>query len=131
MDNIIRVEHDRDRPYVMVSKDTARDLSSDLQALGLLVELLCKPDDWRILPVELGKELGIGRTTIYAILGRLIEAKYIKRIDVTRRKPHGHFERRTHYVVFETKAQAVMFTAKDEQVADAGDYQVAGQVIPF
>jgi hypothetical protein len=131
---IIRVEHSKNRPYLVTSKTTISELRDDWQALGMLTVLLAKPDEWRLRPEQLGKECGISESTVDRVLRRLIERGYVKCIDITRRLDHGHFKRHTHYVVFEDKAQAALFIPEDEQKAEEQSHRVVpfeGQVVPF
>lgn len=118
MANIIRVEHSRERPYLTISTATIRELRNDLQALGLLVDLLARPDDWRVRTDALAKETGMGRATISRVLSRLIDRGYVKRADIRRRAPDGSgrlYERRTVYTVFEDKALAASWTEESER----------------
>jgi DNA-binding MarR family transcriptional regulator len=89
---VIRVQHDHEKPFVQVSRELLQDTTIDLQAKGLLVFMLDKPDDWSVRPHELAKELRISAPTIYRIIAKLIEAHYVQRTDIQRRKPDGTFE---------------------------------------
>ena len=100
---IVRVEHDRDRPYLMISKATLADHSISFEARGFLCFLLTKPDDWRIRPEQLAKETGLSMATIYRLLKRLIDSRYVRREPIVRRKPDGTFDSAMFYIVFETR----------------------------
>jgi DNA-binding MarR family transcriptional regulator len=116
--NIIRVEHSREKPYLTLSTATIRELRNDLQALGLLVDLLARPDDWRVRTDALAKDLGVGKTTVLKVLSRLIDRGYVKRADIRRRAPDGSgrlYERRTVYTVFEDKGLAAAWTEESER----------------
>lgn len=102
MENIIKVDHSRENPYLMVCRKTVRDAGLDLQAKGLLVFLLDKPVDWKVRPDALAKELEVGQATIYRVLNRLIAAGYVHR-ELVRRKRDGRFQTGAIYVVFEDK----------------------------
>ena len=101
-ENIIRVDHSKENPYLQVSKKTIRDVDLDLQSKGLLIFLLAKPDNWRIRPDALAKELGIGKTTVCYILNRLIKAGYVHR-TLVKRNDKGRFQIGALYIVFEQK----------------------------
>lgn len=103
-ENIIRVDHSRENPYLQVCRKTIRDPALDLQAKGLLVFLLDKPNDWRVRPEAIAKELKVGRDTIYRILNRLIAAGYIYR-EYVRRRVDGKFQTGSFIIVFEDKDQ--------------------------
>lgn len=130
MSNIIRVEHSKERPYLTLTVATIKALRNDLQALGLLVDLLARPDDWRVRPEALAKELGVSKASIYRILSRLIDYGYVKRLDETRRLSDGKFERRTHYTVYED----LTFNNVTETVSSSTNIynlKIAGQEVPF
>jgi len=124
--SIIRVVH-KERPFVMIDKETVRDLSADLQALGLLVVILSKPDEWRVRPEQLAEELKTGRASIYRVLDRLISSGYIVREDFRRRLPNGRFERRTSYTVYEDRRMVPKLENMDRHY----DTKVDGMEVPF
>jgi DNA-binding MarR family transcriptional regulator len=119
--SIIRVVH-KEKPFLMIDKATIADLKPDLQALGLLVVILAKADDWQVRPEELARELGVTARSVYRIISRLIDARYIVRIDETRRKEDGRFDRRTCYTVYEDRSMA----PKPMQ-----DTRISGREVPF
>ena len=81
-----------------------KDRAIDIQSKGFLTYLLSKPDDWKIRPGKLAEEIKEGRSTVYRILKKLIDAKYIHREIFKRRdKETGRFQTGTMYVVFESK----------------------------
>ena len=112
MRSIIRVEHTKDRPYLVVSKETVRDRSVSLEARGFLMFLLAKPDDWQIRPEQIAEECGKNRATIYRLLLKLIDAGYVRRDDIRRRKPDGTFDSTALYTVFEDKKTAALYGEK-------------------
>ncbi len=104
MNVIIRVEHNKDKPYVLISKEMLKDQAIDVQSKGFLTYLLSKPDDWKIRPEKLAEEIKEGRATVYRLLKKLIRAKYIHREIFKRRdQKTGRFQTGTMYVVFESK----------------------------
>jgi predicted transcriptional regulator len=111
---IVRVQHDKDCPYLMVSKTTVQDTSISFEARGFLAFLLSKPDDWRIRPEELAKETKLNRATIYRLIKKLREAGYINRVDIIKRNDSGTIYTSTSiYTVYENKRDA-----KKDEVLD-------------
>jgi hypothetical protein len=45
--SIIRVEHDRNKPYFVMSRALAEDSNLSFAARGMMAYLLAKPDNWR------------------------------------------------------------------------------------
>lgn len=67
-----------EQPFTVFSNALLNDNLS-AEALGVLVFLLSKPGDWKIMPGSLGKHFGCGRDKIYRIMGELIETGYAAR----------------------------------------------------
>jgi predicted transcriptional regulator len=126
--NIIRVVH-KERPFLMIDKETIGVLAYDLQALGLLVVILAKPDDWRVRPEQLARELKASKRSVYRVLSRLIASGYVVRDDITRRCENGTFERRCCYTVYEDKCMVpkLMDPLRDR----AYDTRIEGMGVPF
>ena len=103
MANIIRVEHTKDRPFVVLSTAMIRDAKLNLQCKGMMVFLLAKPDDWQVRPESLASELLESKPTVYRVLNKLIEHGYIHREIVDARKEDGTFVRASMYIVFEDR----------------------------
>jgi DNA-binding transcriptional MocR family regulator len=95
-----------------VSRDLLRDTAIDLQAKGLLVFMLDKPDNWMVRPRELAKELRVSKNTVYRVLEKLIGSHYVRRTDLRRRKPDGTFEQASLYDVFENREDAELWPAE-------------------
>jgi predicted transcriptional regulator len=102
---IIRTDHDKDNPYVKVSKVTVRDDSLSFEDRGFLQYLLSFPDDWRIRPDQISKDNGKHISTVYRLIQRLIVRGYIRKCKVARRKDDGGFESVCLYQVYETKVK--------------------------
>lgn len=98
---IVRVEHDREKPYLMISKATLADHTMSFEARGFLAFLLTKPDNWRIRVDQLAEETGLSQATVYRLLNKLIDAHYARRELPTRRKPDGTFQSGSLYWIFE------------------------------
>lgn len=110
--SIVRVEHEKDRPYLVVAKDTVRDHTVPFDARGFLCFLLAKPDDWQVRPEEIARECGLHFTTIYKLLRKLIQAGYVHRDLIARRKPNGTFDSVSLYTVFEDRKVADLYGSK-------------------
>ena len=109
MRSIVRVEHNKDKPYLTVSKDTVRDHSIPFEARGFLLFLLAKPDDWQVRPREIAKECKSSVSTVYRLLAQLIKSGYVRRDNIPRRKPDGTFDSASLYTVFEDKKTAALY----------------------
>jgi hypothetical protein len=84
----VRAKHDKENPYVMVSKSMFRDKAISLKAKGLLGYLLCLPDSWKVNPKQVAEYLEIGREQVYSGVKELIEAGYCR---VVQEKENGKF----------------------------------------
>lgn len=93
---IIRVNH-KALPYFLVARSVAQNTELSYEALGLLVYLLSKPDDWQVQPETL-KRHGTGRASVYKLLKELREAGHVQRVIQRDDKKHiTKFE----YVIYE------------------------------
>jgi len=127
-ENIIRVDHSRENPYLQVCRKTIRDPDLDLQALGLLTFLLDKPDDWRVRPEAIAKERKVARATIYRILMRLIRAGYVHR-EIIKRTKDGRFQTGSIMTIFEDKTYRREW--EDSQKFRRVDSRLHGEEVPF
>ena len=114
---IYRAVHDKNNPFVMVSKEALCPLS--LEERGFLTYLLSKPDNWDFKPREIIKELGLHRTTAYRLLRRMIELRYVVRHDIKSLSPSGLIRQSSLYFVYENR------------LPDDKDVRIHGQEIPF
>lgn len=96
---IIRVAKNRENPYVMVNKTPIHDDRLSWKALGLLVYLLSKPDDWSIMICDLIKQKKDGRDSVYSGLKELETAGYLSR--KRERDENGKYKK-MEYIVYET-----------------------------
>jgi len=76
---VIRSKHDKENPYVMISKALLRDQNLSIEGKGLLCYLLSLPDNWKVHPRKMASELGINKDTIYNLLNHLIDLGYCRR----------------------------------------------------
>ena len=102
---IIRVNHSKDNPYVLIDKRILADKGLDLQSKGLLTFLLSKPDNWQVIPKALAGELPETLATIYRVLKKIKEAGYIDHVQDDIRLPSGRIQRMSMYTVFESKGE--------------------------
>lgn len=80
---IIRTKHDKEHPYFMLARVTVQNTDISYEALGILVYLLSKPDDWVTRLTDLqkrkhGKKSAYGRDVIARVMKELVEAGYLK-----------------------------------------------------
>jgi hypothetical protein len=76
---VVRVQKDKNNPYVMLNKGFLNDDRMSWRAKGLLAYLLSKPDDWQIMIVDLVKKSKEGRDAVYNALKELEELFYLTR----------------------------------------------------
>jgi DNA-binding MarR family transcriptional regulator len=98
---IHRAEHSAENPFLVISSKTVRDSSISFETRGFLAYLLDKPEDWEIRPGVLARETGMGIATVYRLLGRLVDAGYIRRTELKRCKGNGRFESGVIYRIYE------------------------------
>lgn len=70
----------RENPFVQIDKTVIEDDSISFQAKGIMVYLLSKPDDWKILMVDLEKRGTNGRESIRSAVKELCAAGYMVRV---------------------------------------------------
>lgn len=76
---IIRVEKNKDNPYVVINKTLLEDKRLSWKAKGMLTYLLSKPDNWKPIREELVKASKDGITVVRNTLKELEELGYMKR----------------------------------------------------
>lgn len=99
--SIIRSEHNKQNPYVMMNKHALEDSAISLQAKGLWAYLISRPTDWRISVIHLAKTHNVSKNRIYSILSELIMVGYCKK----EQKKSGNKYLPVEYVIFETKKE--------------------------
>lgn len=100
---IIRTQHDRNRPYVVLNKETLENPNLSWEAKGLWSYLMSRPDNWSISVQHLRnifKERGGGRDAIRGMLLELRKEGYLEK--VTERQAKGKFGQ-TLYILHELK----------------------------
>jgi hypothetical protein len=76
---IQRSKHDKQNPYVMISRDMFHDPSISLSAKGLLGYLLSLPNDWKIYHSQLQRALNCGECALNSSLKELLDQGYATR----------------------------------------------------
>lgn len=85
--------------YTIVQSQTIEDARLSWAARGLLLYLLAKPDNWKVIVKDLQRRGDLGRDGIYGLLKELREVGYIKFIK--NRTEDGRI-RGGQYYVYET-----------------------------
>lgn len=76
-ERIHRTQHDRN--YTVIANILINDRTISREAVGVLVWLLSKPDDWRTYRSAIAKEFGLSRREVDRIFRELEEAGYLVR----------------------------------------------------
>lgn len=95
----LRVEKDKEHPYVILNKDFLNDKNISLTLKGFLAYCLCKPDHWEFHVSAMCKELQESRATIYRIIQEGVQNGYIFR---ELQRFEGRFQK-TDYTISEKK----------------------------
>lgn len=77
--NIIRVQKNKDNPYVMMNKTGLHDIRLSWKAKGLLAYILSLPDDWQIYESELQNHAKDGKDSLKSAMKELMEFGYVVR----------------------------------------------------
>ena len=80
--NIIRVQHDKNNPYVVLNKGFLEDKSISLKAKGIMAYLLSKPDNWQVYISDIANHCSCGEKAIRSGINELKLRGYIKRYPV-------------------------------------------------
>lgn len=87
---IRRAKHDKEHPYVMISKNIFRDPDLSLKAKGLLGYLLSLPDNWVTHLIQVANAVSIGKDSAQSLFKELIDAGYCGKTIV---REKGRFEK--------------------------------------
>jgi hypothetical protein len=90
--NIIRVQHDKDNPYVIINKGFLEDKSISLKAKGIMAYLLSKPDNWQVYISDIANHCSCGEKSIRSGINELRLKGYIKRYPVYEDNKIDHWE---------------------------------------
>ena len=94
---IKRSKHTTD--YTVIPNAIMEDQDLDCECLGMLTYLIGKPSNWKIQAEFLGKRFGWGKTKVYGILKKLINAGYVTR----KANIVDGLKRGSEYTVYDTK----------------------------
>ena len=117
---IIRRKHSGS--YAVIPNTVSNDENLKADTLGVLVYLLAKPEDWKVIVADLRRRFHIGRNRVYEIIRELEVAGYVQRFQ--NRAAHSRWGH-TEYYVFDCP-QAV---TGDADIADEGDV-AEGEPLP-
>ena len=90
--------------FAVVPNITVNDDQLSIDALGLLVFLLSKPNDWQVNVANLRKRFCIGRDRVYAILKQLETVGYVRKTQAKKSKTNQFCS--VEYIVFDTPEAA-------------------------
>lgn len=79
--NIIRVQKNKDNPYLILNKKCINDKNLSWAAKGLHTYLLSLPDDWTIYVTELINHTCSGRDSTYTAIKELMKFGYMSRFE--------------------------------------------------
>lgn len=97
---ILRVEKNKDNPFVMIDRRTIENPALSWRAKGMLAYLLSRPDDWVVRLGDLVKRSSDGTHTVRAALHELMEAGHIRKDTV---RENGRIKQWV-YTVYEAPA---------------------------
>ena len=98
MQSIIRVQKDKDNPFVMMDKRPIENAALSWKAKGILAYLLSRPDDWVINMTDLQRRSIDGESSVRSGVKELESAGYITR--AVERDDHGKITKHI-FTVFE------------------------------
>lgn len=107
--NIIRVQHDKNNPYVIINKGFLEDKSISLKAKGIMAYLLSKPDNWQVYISDIANHCICGEKSIRSGISELRLKGYIKRFPVYKDGKIDHWET----VVYESPELLACFVQVD------------------
>jgi len=75
----LRTPHDKENPYVCISKTLAEGSGLSAEARGVMLYLLSKPNDWDVNALDLCREFDSSEGRIYRIINELIAKGFLER----------------------------------------------------
>lgn len=118
--SIIRTQHNKENPYVILNKSTLEDPNLSWPSKGLWAYLMSKPDNWQVSVSHLStiyNERGGGKEAIYNYLNELIEQGYCKRQRLRDKQGRvGEVE----YIISEFKNKVPQTGLPDVDLPDVG-----------
>ena len=117
--SIIRVQKDKNNPYVMLNKGFLNDERLSFKAKGILAYLLSKPDNWKVRVGDLVKHSPDGRTAVYSGLSELKEYGYLERFAVRVDGKIHHWES----IIYEVPTIPEKPSVENTQNVEVEDFQ--------
>ncbi len=108
---IIRVQKDKNNPYVIINKGFLNNKKMSWKAKGMLSYLLSLPDDWRINVSDLVNRSKDGEKATYSTIKELVENGYISKDQG--REAGGAFGQ-VNYTVYESPLAGFRDAEKEE-----------------
>ena len=88
--SVIRVDKNKENPYLIMNKTGLNDKNLSLKAKGLLCYFLSLPDNWKIYESELVSHHKDGKDSIRSAIKELLDKGYIER--ESKRTDKGNFK---------------------------------------
>lgn len=133
MTTVIRVVHNKENPYVQLSKESLWDANISLRAVGLWARCMSRRDTWTFHLNELIKGCKEGRDAVQTAMNELIKNRYVARIEYHHRENGKFVGGGVQYIFFEYKAteeeiaeQLEIFKKSFQQQ----DFQETGNQVP-
>lgn len=101
----------KDRNFTIISNAVCLDQRLSMKALGVLVRLLSRPDNWSTNSDTLAREFGCGRDQMRSVLNELSEAQYMALNKVQDEK--GHWA--SFWVVYDEPTTSPNYYPKPEE----------------
>lgn len=92
-----RCSHDKNHPYLVISKSLIDDVRLSGLGLSIMVHLLSKKDNWQISTSEICKRFNICKDTVYKEINHLIELGYLQKKELREKGKYAGYE----YDIFE------------------------------
>ena len=83
-----------DRGFTIISNDVAQDDRLSMRALGLLVRLLSRPDNWETNSEKMAREFNVGREQMQGVLRELSKLGYMSLVKT--RQQDGTIKSKWH-----------------------------------
>lgn len=115
---IRRGKHNKENPYVIISKSMLRDKKLSLRSKGFLCYLLSHKDDWVTHPRHIAEAVGVGKDMVYRILNELIELGYATRSKI--KNVQGRFGH-VIYEFYEERLESPQEIKKESTVSEKPD----------
>lgn len=114
--NIVRVEKNKDNPYVMINKTFLENPALTWKAKGLLTYLLSKPDNWIVILEHLYKQSPDGERAVRSGMNELRDNNHLMKFPVYKNGRVHHWET----IITETKFDDSE-RIKSKKITEKGD----------